>query len=491
MSMKSTISNQAKTVSIIGLLFLGINAISFCQSDGEEFRDNDFGIEGVVDLYSIGLEDCNLIETDEYLNQYVISYNSNDEAIKIIKLNEDGEQILDYGTNGMMTIDSVFYQRKMIAKVYNDILYLLADDQDTVFLYSITPNGQFNPSFGQGQRIVATNLLANYNIFEMDIIDDLIHVASWTNNGVPYIFIDQYTLEGNALFSDTMIVGDNAGISQLDFKPEEEIYIAHRKNNMLGELFIHFKRFKNLTEHDSSFVYTIPHENFMNFNFHVDADEIITSYLINEFDIKHQRLNLLGEILSEDISPKIDSTENFLFLHRSGILFNSDGYFVLEDKVDTQWTLTYLFTKYNSDLKIDSTFGQDGSYLLGNELGFIVRWRTYDNLDRIYFTFRQNGKFNLIRTKAEEISDLEENFGLKNSLTLYPNPTNSKLTIALEYEPQNPFLYEIIDVNGRIMHQKYLEESTFEIDLSDYPIGIYFISINSSKETYSRMIIKN
>lgn len=473
------------------LLSLCINSISFGQSDGEEIRDNDFGVEGVVDLYSMGFDDCVLIETDQYFNQYIIDYDLNEEVIKIIKLDDDGNQILDYGVNGEVVIDSVVSYILLKAKVYNDVLYLLADDQDTVYLYSFNPDGQFNNSFGQGQRIVASNLPANFNIFELDVIDDLIHVASWTNNGSPYIFIEQYTLEGNISFSDTIDVGENSGTFQLDFRPEGEIYIAHRKNDMFFDLFVHVKRFKNLIEHDASFVYSVPHESLMNFIFDVGDNEIITSFLINELDIKHQRLDLSGQILYEDISPKIDPAESFLYLTRSDILLDSDGYFVLEDKIDTQWSITHLLTKYNSELKIDSTFGQNGSYELGGDLGFIVYWRAYDNLDRIYLTFRGANKFNLIRTKADEITDIEENFELGNSLTLYPNPTSSKLTIELENKSQDPVFYKIIDVNGNVMHHRHLQEATFELDLSDYPIGIYFISINASGETYSRIIIKN
>lgn len=483
----STLTKRKHLIYV--LLSLCMYSSLYGQSDGEAFRDPDYGIDGVVDLYSMGLENCDLVEVDCQYNQYVIDYVNEERAIKIIKLNAKGAQELSFGNDGLMRIDSVYVQRQMNAKIYEDILYLLADDEDSMYLYSITPDGQFNPEFGEGQRIKATDLPANYNIFEMDIIDEDILVGSWTNNGTPYIYIDKFTLEGVQSTKDTMYIGDNAGVTQLDFRADEQIYLVQGEYQF-DEVMLSLKRYKNITELDTSLVYTIAHDNFMNFNYHIDNDEIIVSYMVNDLDIKHERLDLQGQLLYEHVAPKIDTTNGFIYMQRSDILYNSDGYYVLELTYIENWQSIIKLTKYDDQLKIDSAFGDGGSYELGDQLGYIVKWRTYDDLDRIYLSFRAGTRFNMIRTQRLGTAVNEEYVEPLEHVSLYPNPTYDKIVIDLKFQYLSPFQCNILDAQGNLLKHATQQNKSFEIDLSDYPRGVYFINIDSIEGSISKKVIK-
>ena len=228
---------------ILLLLFISFCSmtIAICQSELEEIRDDNYGTSGTVDLYAMGFEDCDLIAIDDFNNQYVIDYDN--PTISIIKLQENGEQVMDYGIDSRVTIDSVYVQRLMVAKAYEDKLYLLADDQDTVYLYAFTSDGQADPSFGDGERIIATDVPANYHYFYMDVIDDVITVAVGERPfpfDAFYVEIDQFSLEGNSLANETITLANHpeANIMDIQFRPSDELYLVYQERHLIDSSYI-------------------------------------------------------------------------------------------------------------------------------------------------------------------------------------------------------------------------------------------------------------
>jgi hypothetical protein len=60
------------------------------------------------------------------------------------------------------------------------------------------------------------------------------------------------------------------------------------------------------------------------------------------------------------------------------------------------------------------------------------------------------------------------------NFVVYPNPSNSKITLAL---PATADFIRIVDFTGRMVFEtKNVNESEFIIDVSKYSKGIYFIS---------------
>lgn len=88
--------------------------------------------------------------------------------------------------------------------------------------------------------------------------------------------------------------------------------------------------------------------------------------------------------------------------------------------------------------------------------------------------------------------DDSKNRILKNELiNIYPNPAEE--LISIELDDHHPFLHcNIMDVYGRICYQKYFTGGhKLEIDIHDYPAGIYFVGLfTKDNKTVSKVIIQ-
>lgn len=76
-------------------------------------------------------------------------------------------------------------------------------------------------------------------------------------------------------------------------------------------------------------------------------------------------------------------------------------------------------------------------------------------------------------------------------IKVYPNPFNNQLNFEIPLSKN--FTFEIFDVIGNRVFQKYFEEQTsnFQITLTeDIPSGIYYVSIRSSDLIYSTKLLK-
>ncbi|HKL07236.1 MAG TPA: T9SS type A sorting domain-containing protein, partial [Bacteroidales bacterium] len=79
-----------------------------------------------------------------------------------------------------------------------------------------------------------------------------------------------------------------------------------------------------------------------------------------------------------------------------------------------------------------------------------------------------------------------------DNIRLYPNPTSSKITIAIDSEQAASYTFEILNISG----QRLLKETTQssgdllkEFDLSEYAKGIYFIKVSTEDLYYQEKVI--
>ena len=79
------------------------------------------------------------------------------------------------------------------------------------------------------------------------------------------------------------------------------------------------------------------------------------------------------------------------------------------------------------------------------------------------------------------IEGVQPEFQLKT----YPNPVIDKLIIE---SPGQNQLYEIIDVNGRVLNNGFITSNPFELDFSNLPSGAYFLRV---EQKLTHKIIKN
>ena len=69
----------------------------------------------------------------------------------------------------------------------------------------------------------------------------------------------------------------------------------------------------------------------------------------------------------------------------------------------------------------------------------------------------------------------------KPTFKLYPNPANDVLNIEIENAHRSGFEIEIVDVNGRVITRKTIDESKSKIDVSGFADGVYFISLKGDQ----------
>lgn len=72
--------------------------------------------------------------------------------------------------------------------------------------------------------------------------------------------------------------------------------------------------------------------------------------------------------------------------------------------------------------------------------------------------------------------------------TIYPNPVNEVLFIA---DIPAPALIVIFDLSGRVVYSQRSEGSEIQLDMIDYPAGLYHMSIQYEQTTEHKRLLKN
>ena len=103
----------------------------------------------------------------------------------------------------------------------------------------------------------------------------------------------------------------------------------------------------------------------------------------------------------------------------------------------------------------------------------------FHNNAQIYFDF--NSAINTNTEATQVLNTLNNSDFESNTIKLFPNPTNGKINLSVNFEIANLAIYNIYE-------QKISEQENFqEIDLSPYSKGVYFIKI---EDTMGRIITK-
>ena len=79
-------------------------------------------------------------------------------------------------------------------------------------------------------------------------------------------------------------------------------------------------------------------------------------------------------------------------------------------------------------------------------------------------------------------------FEIDESISVYPNPTNSIVTIKCNNSMQSVQLY---DVQGRLLQTQIINNQTTTVDLSQQSSGIYFVKVTSENGEKVEKIVKN
>lgn len=88
-------------------------------------------------------------------------------------------------------------------------------------------------------------------------------------------------------------------------------------------------------------------------------------------------------------------------------------------------------------------------------------------------------------------ADITEQLPKNNDVVVYPNPTNSLLSI--DFHGNNPIRLEICDANGKMMTQTdvdILSTAPYTIDISEFEKGVYFLTLFYERQKTVQKIIK-
>ena len=85
----------------------------------------------------------------------------------------------------------------------------------------------------------------------------------------------------------------------------------------------------------------------------------------------------------------------------------------------------------------------------------------------------------------------DQEIELDSSIRLFPNPTDGQLTLVNENNMDIETII-IIDINGRIIQELVIEESSINMNFSIANIarGIYFVKIQTDEASVVKRILK-
>jgi hypothetical protein len=92
-----------------------------------------------------------------------------------------------------------------------------------------------------------------------------------------------------------------------------------------------------------------------------------------------------------------------------------------------------------------------------------------------------------------EISTIlgNEHYSIHLSATIYPNPTVSSLTLAINDYNLDNLQYQLFDVNGRLIRNENISNTSTIIDMQQLQAAVYLLKvIEKNKELKSFKVIK-
>ena len=89
---------------------------------------------------------------------------------------------------------------------------------------------------------------------------------------------------------------------------------------------------------------------------------------------------------------------------------------------------------------------------------------------------------------TEQLTSIEDLSG--NKIAIYPNPTSGEFTINLKNAPTQEANFTLTTLDGKIIKQEKVNNTTVVMDLSDYPKGIYVLKMENAQLVNVYKVIK-
>lgn len=96
----------------------------------------------------------------------------------------------------------------------------------------------------------------------------------------------------------------------------------------------------------------------------------------------------------------------------------------------------------------------------------------------------------ILHTDNGGIVGIEQHFAAPQTLVIYPNPTQSSITIELATSPTSNAVLILSNTNGQQVFTQSITEQQIEIDINHLPSGIYIVKVRNDKDVMVQMVIK-
>ncbi len=77
----------------------------------------------------------------------------------------------------------------------------------------------------------------------------------------------------------------------------------------------------------------------------------------------------------------------------------------------------------------------------------------------------------------------------EGDLSIYPNPANTYVNIECSFIPELKIKMIILDSSGKIVINKYVDFSSIRVNISDFPVGIYFVRMVNEESVITKKLI--
>ncbi len=156
------------------------------------------------------------------------------------------------------------------------------------------------------------------------------------------------------------------------------------------------------------------------------------------------------------------------------------------------YRLMYLKQGASWNTKVVDTVSTNIYNAIGLDVNTTYRWRVQGICDQ---SGLNNSNFTSFQyfTTLSSIRITAGNTELGENLNIYPNPTRGFFNISFIAEKVDNFEITIVDAFGKLVShedkQDFIGEYTKQVDLSDYPRGIYMVQIKTQDSFVSKRIV--
>ena len=139
-----------------------------------------------------------------------------------------------------------------------------------------------------------------------------------------------------------------------------------------------------------------------------------------------------------------------------------------------------------------SEYFESGAWLIVN---MDVYSNTYDAADRLFEVIAQywnNNSGTLVNISKRQFLDYGDISGLlevNGASKIFPNPTNNYLNVLIQNDVKST--YQIYDLTGKVWSNGSLNSDVNQINVSELPLGFYFVKFISSHKQFVNPFVKN